>query len=350
MEDAPAALTVNCGLCGFPAARIFDGHSGYIAPSTFDIYNCPNCETRFAFPMESDGKIYDLIYNNASKIPGYERYERYRRGLKSASSPLSYLAEQEDIYWSIAEALRQIGMRPAHKANQRILEIGSGFGYLTYALNRAGYACYGIDISVEGVASARRDFGDFYEAKDLMEMTSDEGRFDLIIATELIEHVVNPSAIIEKAKKLLKPGGRILLTTPNKDLYSDRFVWHSDLPPVHLWWFSKTSLRRIGWQLGLSVTFVDFSKFYGRHIKPLYRSTKPQTFDEHGSVKFKDSLFNALARTLVARYPRIFMTMAKIFICKQIFGKAFSERYRDSLSLCVVMEAFDFSSSTKTLR
>lgn len=330
-------VTCICGICGSQADLLFRKHWAFKAPATFDIYDCANCETRFVSPMEVDTSVYDLIYEHAAKVPGYDRYERYRQHLKTVQNPLNYLASQEDVYWSISEILRQLDAQQVGKL--RILEVGSGLGYLTYALQRAGYDCCGIDISTRAVEVAKRDFGDFYSVMDLMEMPiKGNDAFDLIIATELIEHVTVPKALIEKAQSLLKPDGKLIMTTPNKDLYSERFIWHTDPPPVHLWWFSKTSMRRIAWGLGMSVKFVDFSKFYGFHNKGILGPTKPQTFDENGKVKFKDTALNTFARALIVSIPSIFKIISKVFIGAKVIGRMRNVLYRDSLSLCIIMQ------------
>lgn len=324
--------TCVCGLCGAPARLVFARHWAFKAPATFDIYDCANCDTRFAAPMAVAPGVYDLIYQHAGRVPGYDRYERYRRDLPRQADPLAYLARQEDVYWAIGQALRELDAGP-----QRILEIGSGFGYLTYALRRAGHDCHGIDLCAPAVAAARRDFGDFYSATDLMRMPDDGPAFDLIVATELIEHVPAPPALLAKAHGLLKPGGRLIVTTPNKDLYSARFVWHTDPPPVHLWWFSKTSLRRMAWRLDMSVGFVDFSGFYGGRRAASLGPTKPQTFDAAGRLTFRDTAVNTLARALMTRRPGLSQTLARVFLAVRGAGRLRGALYRDSLSLCAVM-------------
>jgi 2-polyprenyl-3-methyl-5-hydroxy-6-metoxy-1,4-benzoquinol methylase len=327
----------TCGICGASADLLFRRHWAFKAPATFDIFHCSNCDTNFAAPMAVDSSVYDLIYRNAAKVPGYARYDRYRSQLTSGIDALTFLSQQEDIYWSIAQVLRQWDMRP--KSTCRILEVGSGLGYLTYALHQAGYDCRGIDLSEQAVMAAKRNFGDLYSVADLMQIAlTDEGGYDLLIATELIEHVTTPSAFIQQATRLLKPGGSLILTTPNKEIYSRRYVWHTDPAPIHLWWFSKTSLRYMAWQHNLSTSFVDFSTFYGAREQKNYGATKPQTFDQNGAVIFSDTVFNSFVRACLAQLPTLFRTLAKAYICARALGRMRSERYRDSLSLCVVMQ------------
>lgn len=330
-------MQTPCGLCGASAERLFHRHDAFQAPATFDVYQCANCDTNFAAPMAVDAGIYELIYRNASKVPGYARYERYRAQLKSGTDALGFLSKQEDIYWSIAEVLRQKNPQP--KSSCRILEVGSGLGYLTYSLHQAGYDCRGIDLSAQAVTTARSHFGDLYAVSDLLELAkTDAGGYDFLIATELIEHVTAPNAFIEQAVRLLKPGGALILTTPNKEMYSSRYVWHTDPAPVHLWWFSKASLRRMAWQHGLVVRFVDFSGFYGVPATAKHGATKPQTFDQNGAIVFRDSAFNTFVRSCLERMPALFGLIAKAYISVRALGRMRSDRYRESMSLCVVMQ------------
>lgn len=323
--------TETCALCGAAAALILRGHAGFKAPATFNIYHCENCETRFVAPMLPDPQVYELIYRNAGLVPGYDRYQRYREELAQASNPLDYLARQEDIYWSIAHLLSQ-----APGASLRILEVGSGLGYLTYALNKAGHYCDGIDISGEAVAAARRDFGEYYAVRDLAAMGAPAIGYDMVVATEVIEHVPDPHAMLAHMRRQLKPGGRIVLTTPNMELYSRRYAWHTDPAPVHFWWFSKASMRRLAWQAGMQVHFVDFHSYFGAS-QPDPSASKPQTFGADGSLVFRDRLANRLARRAVGRWPVLFKCLARLFITQRALGKMRNDLLGDSMSLCVVM-------------
>jgi 2-polyprenyl-3-methyl-5-hydroxy-6-metoxy-1,4-benzoquinol methylase len=329
--------TCSCLLCGASAELAFQKHWGFQAPDCYDLYECPECETSFAQPMSVNPAIYDLIYRNAEKVSGYDRYGRYRDLLKLSADPLRDMCEQEDVYWAIRESIR--GIAVGRDKPLRILEVGSGFGYLTYALRRAGYDCTGIDISQEAVSMAVRDFGDFYRVADLMALTVAPGEaFDIVVATELIEHIPNPTAILEKAASLLNEGGALLVTTPNRDLYPRKLVWHTDPPPVHLWWFSKTSFRFLAWKLGMSVKFVDFASFYGRNGNSVRGPSKPQTFDAKGDICFKDSPLRTLARNAVAKVPALFRPLAKVLLTSLAVGKIRDRLFRDSLSLCVILE------------
>lgn len=88
----------------------------------------------------------------------------------------------------------------------------------------------------------------------------------------------------------------------------------------------------------MSVRFVDFSKFYGWSSPSSCGQTKSQTFDENGRVTFSDSLFNIFVRRLLGNIPGLFKIAANIFIRIRIAGKLREANFRDSLSLCAVMQ------------
>jgi 2-polyprenyl-3-methyl-5-hydroxy-6-metoxy-1,4-benzoquinol methylase len=332
--------TQTCGICGAASRRILVAHPACQAPKTFDIYDCPSCDTRFAWPMVPDGQIYEVLYSNTDRIPGYDRYKRYAKNLKSHPSPLDYLASEEDVYWSIKTCIAEIATRLGRP--MRILEIGSGLGYLTFALRKAGHDCIGIDISRNAVEGAQAAFGDYYQAIDLADFKDADGTgFDLVVATELLEHVVDPAGLLQTATRHVRPGGAILITTPNKDLYSDKLAWHTDLAPVHFWWFSKTSLRRLAWGAKLDARFVDFSAFYDKTPRAIRGVSKPQVFDARGNVIFHDSAVNTVARKMLALDLGLFQTLGRMFIRRTSRQKLNDALYSDSLSMCAILQRRD---------
>jgi SAM-dependent methyltransferase len=250
-----------CTLCGAPARLEQDDLPGYRAGTRFAIYCCTGCGSSFAQPMTVDEKLYEDIYRNAAHILAYSRYVELSERIMGAPDPLHYLGEQEDDYWGVAQILR------AHPNWKRVLEIGSGFGYLTYALSRAGYEARGIDLSEQAVASARSRFGDLYEVGDF---GSYRGRsnfegWDALVCTQLLEHIADVHAFVSSALQLLRPGGGLIISTPNKSFYPSTLVWGTDLPPVHLWWFSERSIVEIATRHGCEVSAADFTQFNRRH-------------------------------------------------------------------------------------
>ncbi|MEI6047372.1 MAG: methyltransferase domain-containing protein [Bacteroidota bacterium] len=250
----------ECLLCRGTAKLKHNKYPGYQEPLTYKIYHCHTCNTGFSLPMDDSTVIYENIYKNGDKVPGYNRYWRYAKNIKKISQPLDYLARNDDDYWSVKKALE---MFVKDKTSTKILEIGSGLGYLTYSLIKADYKVIGLDVSQTAVTLAANTFGDHFICKDLFEYAeSHPESYDIVILTEVIEHVNKPLDFIDSIIRLLKPGGRAIITTPNKSFYPLEVVWASDLPPVHCWWLGEESMNFIAEKLNIGISFINFREYF----------------------------------------------------------------------------------------
>lgn len=269
MTDIEKSLPL-CTLCGAQVTCLHSAQPGYREGTFFAILHCSGCNTSCANPLTIDPLLYDAIYSHIASIPGYNRYARYAQQVTQVDNPLGYLAESEDVYWSIRESLS--GLLPAFK----ILEIGSGLGYMTFALRKAGFDAIGIDISHVAVENATARFGPFYQQADMKDWSLQYAQtYDIVLMAELIEHVTEPACLIQIAAKLLKPGGKLVITTPNKSNFPDWVLWETEAPPIHLWWFSESSMTLLANSAGLAVHFVDFSAFNRQHPESPLRVMDP---------------------------------------------------------------------------
>lgn len=287
---------VQCSLCSNRASLLYSKHPGFLeGGAEYDIYSCAICDSSFAVPLELDPAIYELIYQRSRDIPGYDRYAKYAEEARSSENPRAFLSNAEDMYYSVFAMLDELKLSP----ESRIVEIGSGYGYLTYALAHEGYSARGIEISSRAVSEARARYGDLYECSDALAFAeTHKESVDVVVLTEVIEHIPDPLSLIRAIRQLLAPGGYLLLTTPNRTFFPPESVWDTDLPPVHLWWFSETSMRFIADRAGFVVQFFDFAdlnrrKFVG--FRPRRRSTPlPSTLRLNGSIYDGTALYRSL--------------------------------------------------------
>jgi SAM-dependent methyltransferase len=257
---------MKCKICNSESKKTYENLEGYIQGKFYDLYECQECKVSFCDPMKSDDFVYESIYKQAEKVPGYNRYYHFARQVLKEKDPLNYLANSENMYWAIKKSLEN---NFQDKKNIKVLEIGSGLGYTTYALNKSGYSCVGIDISKEAVERAKEKFGDYYVAADIFEASKNiKEKYDAVIMTELIEHVESPVDFIKEAFKFLKDGGKLIITTPNKSFYPSGTIWKSDIPPVHLYWMGEETFLNIGKTLNKKVSFLDFQEFNKYFIYP----------------------------------------------------------------------------------
>jgi len=277
-------MVIDCPICSSKARIIFCGYPGYQEPTEFDIAKCTNCETSFIVADEiNTTSIYEAIYKNSAQIPGYDRYVEFARNILKARDPLAYLAEQQETYWGIREQLRHGVDKDA-----MILEVGSGLGYLTYALVKSGFCATGIEISERAVQEATLRYGSFYMTCDLIEYSKiSKLKYDILIMTEVIEHLKDIVPFLEAGLKLLRPGGMLIVTTPNRSAYTPDTIWAVDGPPVHLWWLSQKSFVAIAERLACSLSFVDLGGFSasGRwRLKKAKGVTKRPLLDSSGEL------------------------------------------------------------------
>jgi 2-polyprenyl-6-hydroxyphenyl methylase/3-demethylubiquinone-9 3-methyltransferase len=98
----------------------------------------------------------------------------------------------------------------------KILDLGCGTGYLTNYLSRENYLVVGSDGSKEGYNLAKKN----YPNVEFLNYDSDfliknfKGNFDLIISTEVIEHVFNPKGLMKDINSLLSKNGKLFISTP----------------------------------------------------------------------------------------------------------------------------------------
>lgn len=252
----------KCPLCNKPVSIKYAMHPGYILPDTYDIMYCKWCDTAYSSPLEVNEKLYDLIYNQGASIPGYQRYLRYAHEVLSEEDPLAYLSGKEDVYWAVNNFLCNQNLNDKDK----ILEVGCGLGYLTYAIAKKGYDITGLDISNDAIQNAIKKYGNNYLAEDLFEHSEkNKERYNVIIMTEVIEHVPNIMGFMKALDRLLSPGGTIILTTPNKSSFNKNMLWDTELPPIHLYWLSENSIIQIARNINYNVEFTDFSEYNRLH-------------------------------------------------------------------------------------
>lgn len=100
--------------------------------------------------------------------------------------------------------------------NKRVLDIGCYDGKITKKLMNEGNEVIGIDISSEAVKLCKKlGLNVFQHDIENNKLPPSAGKFDLAIAGEIVEHVVDTDTFIKNIASALKPGGHLILSTPN---------------------------------------------------------------------------------------------------------------------------------------
>ncbi len=137
----------------------------------------------------------------------------------------------------------------------RLLEVGPGDGFFAEAASKAGFDVVAIeDSAVLAEVVGRRGVPVIRGTFESTELTG-ESPFDVVATWHVIEHVLDPVEFLTQAAEHTRPGGRLLLGTPNAGSLEHRVArgWSPNYSRAHLRLFSAPSLRaaleQAGWQV-----------------------------------------------------------------------------------------------------
>jgi 2-polyprenyl-3-methyl-5-hydroxy-6-metoxy-1,4-benzoquinol methylase len=145
------------------------------------------------------------------------------------------------------------------KKGARVLDCGAAFGALMAVAKEKGFEPYGIELAAEAAAEIARCFGKDRIFSGPFEQAIfrgvGAGDFDGIFMCDFIEHVRNPLAVVRKAASLLRPGGSLVITTPDGDSASCRLMgagW-PHYKVEHLYFFNRKNITTLLKQAGFIV-------------------------------------------------------------------------------------------------
>lgn len=144
---------------------------------------------------------------------------------------ISRLAAYEDWYWWHRARRRIIDhllARTLRGNDLRILDVGAGTGATSKALERYGRVL-AVDMSAEAVATARRRGLDVARM-DATRLAVPDATFDLVVVLDVIEHLEDDAAAVLELRRVLKPGGVLLVTVP-----AYKWLWSSHDVANHHW-------------------------------------------------------------------------------------------------------------------
>ncbi len=112
----------------------------------------------------------------------------------------------------------------------KVLDIAAAQGNFSLALAEMGYEVTWNDLREELIdyVKLKWEFGNIqYQPGNFFELGF-ENQFDVVLATEVIEHVAHPDNFLKRLGEFLKPGGHIVITTPNGEYFRNKLPKFSD--------------------------------------------------------------------------------------------------------------------------
>jgi 2-polyprenyl-3-methyl-5-hydroxy-6-metoxy-1,4-benzoquinol methylase len=235
----------TCNLCGSNRFQTYAEKRGPKTGTLFRIVRCRECGLIFVNPRLTESEnlaLYDEAYFNG-------------RGFDSSVNYVKLQQEgdrtREGENGGIIDKIR--ALKPG--SEWRVLDVGCGTGSLLRALVREGYRdVTGLELSEYAASIARDSSGAHVLAGDIVETDLHGERFDVINATEVVEHVRDPLAFFRRVKELLSPDGVFIYSTGNSTSAYARSSgqhWPYLNPEGHLFYYSPQTLVRYFEAVGL---------------------------------------------------------------------------------------------------
>ncbi len=194
------------------------------------------------------GSYYDTYWNQLNPPPVTDRDAPTRRKL----------------FWQVAGAAPR---------GSRLLDCGSGEGYLVAEAMGRGLDATGLEVSPVAISRAKALHPDCtflsHSVEDRPWPVAD-GSFDLAASFEVIEHLIEPRRLLEGAQHALKPGGHLALTTPYHGLLKNiaialhGFDRHFNVEGEHIRFFTDPAINALLAQTGFErVSTIHFGRVPG---------------------------------------------------------------------------------------
>ena len=110
-------------------------------------------------------------------------------------------------------------------ANKRTLDAACGEGYGSALLADSATSVEGVDISEQAIAHARQRYGQLegagFQVADCTTLPFDDNEFDRVVSFETLEHLEAHDELLAEFRRVLKPDGFLILSSPDKATYSD---------------------------------------------------------------------------------------------------------------------------------
>ncbi|MEK6302536.1 MAG: class I SAM-dependent methyltransferase [Acidobacteriota bacterium] len=274
MKPKPLDKKTGCGVCGATTARelytTIDrlGNSGAV----FTIAECGGCGVLRTLPEMTETELaafYPDDYWGASAAEPTESW------IKSSQSEKTRFLSK------------------CAPDGGRILDVGCGSGFFLRALDGTRWNRFGVEIGKAGGQQAARALGsDHVFTGTLIEAAFPDSSFDVVTLWSALEHTNEPRANLIEARRILKPGGTLLVQLPNATSYQARWFkgsWFALDAPRHRYHFRAGTLHRLLSEARFATYLCSFSS--RAHNSHALRQSLKTRLRGPGSSSFSRVLF-----------------------------------------------------------
>lgn len=249
MKVVPAVRweQVMCNLCGRDEGEPYHRERlpYFDEMLDFQIVRCRHCGLVYTNPRLADHNVAYLL--GSSDNP--EEIERHGQA-KAA------------VFVGALNEIERLQQRSGNKTGGRLLDVGCGSGHFLAAARKRGFKVCGIEPACVSANYGVEKFGLEVIGKNILDVDLPAESFDVITAWDVIEHVADPQAVLERCADWLRPGGIMALRFPSATWQKIKAVILHQLlagrrwvfgPTIHLYFFTEQTFTQIGQNVGLEV-------------------------------------------------------------------------------------------------
>lgn len=249
----------DCLICGTAGQILHTGLKDRLfgAPGSWDLKQCPRPECGLVWPdpcpiTEDLGLAYQTYYTHVDPATGSQGLAfrlakwAYWTGIRVPAYLTGIFQERQDF----------VHMFLRDRPPGRLFDAGCGDGQFLHLMKQRGWQGKGVDFDAAAIETGKKKYGVDLEVGDFQTVPIEGSSFDAVTMSHVIEHVPDPIACLDKCRRLLKPGGRLIVTTPNiRSLGHQTFkgAWRGLEPPRHLHIFPHHILGECARRSGLKV-------------------------------------------------------------------------------------------------
>ncbi|MDP2586618.1 MAG: class I SAM-dependent methyltransferase [Candidatus Komeilibacteria bacterium] len=195
--------------------------------NSFDLWRCKNCALLFVYPLPDPARVYSEDY------------------FTSAAKGFGYVDYDQDKLPMIPTFKKYLGLLKKQVPSKgRLLDIGAATGFFVRLAKEDGWQAEGVEIS-DYAAGLGRSRGLNIITGTLTSLSLPAENYNAVTMLDVLEHLTDPLTTLAEVYKVLKPGGLLLINTPDAGSLVAKISgkqWHMLVPPEHLHYFSQTNL------------------------------------------------------------------------------------------------------------
>jgi 2-polyprenyl-3-methyl-5-hydroxy-6-metoxy-1,4-benzoquinol methylase len=295
----------NCPVCGqndfevLFESNLEDSDSRAVVETIYMLWGerrgrhvkCKNCHVIYVNPMQN-GSIISEAYSQMRSDDAAIIRETRLRATKS-----------------------QVELVKKYNGDGHLLDIGCGEGFFLLTASKFGYATKGVEPSRDAAAYARKEFGLDIEAKPFEALRFPENHFDVVTLWQVLEHMPYPLMVLKEVHRILKPGGMLVITTPDIEGIPARIL-------KKRWW---------------CITRLHINQFTTRTLMTIFRNAG---FSNISAVSYKESISLLMLSIPVLKYLRLYKPLGNCFSLSSSLGKIMNKvvlTYPSTLDYCTVI-------------